>query len=126
MAITLLDVIRGNATKDDLAPDAPYCHEKDLLTPKEAAQIRQCKVKTVYSWLKPVDGRKACLFGLLDEPIRVFGWSLIRLMQGTNPPAVEQVTEQKASLPRKRHPSRGPASPLTGYQFLREKQGDDV
>ena len=90
MAITLLDVIRGKATMDELAPDASYCHWKDRLTPEEVAEIRGCSVKSVYERLKPGPGRKPCLFGPPGKPIRVFGWSVIQFMGESNPPSMPE------------------------------------
>jgi hypothetical protein len=90
MACTLLDVIRGKATMDELAPDASYCHEMDLLTPEEVAKIRACSVKSVYEWLKPRSGGKPRLFGPPGEPKRVYGRSLLQLMGESNPPSMPE------------------------------------
>jgi hypothetical protein len=124
MDITLLDVIRGKATMDQLKPGASVCHEMDLLTPKEVAALRSCSVKTVYDKLKQKRGGEPLLSGPPGEPKRAFGWSVLRLMGQMNPPQVTEAVPEKKSVAPRRPPSKPSASPLMGYRFLRVEQGD--
>lgn len=114
MKPTLLQVLRGEVTRDQLEPDSPPCHETDMLTSLEVAKLRVCSDNTVHN-----ARRKGLLRGTPAEPYRFFGWSVLQFIGWLPPePPVEKPTTPVPPPPRPR-PSPRPSEPIRAVQGLR-------
>lgn len=98
--ITVLDVLRGLAPREQLRPDAPPCLPRDMLDPDEVAALRRCRPKTVYDWRS-----KGRLHGPEGRPVMFYGWSVLQLLGPTNAPEEPKEIAPKEPTPIPTKPS---------------------
>lgn len=113
--ITLLDVLRGECTKDQLSLDAAYCHPLDIVTVEEVMALRRCKKSHVY-WLR----EKGILKGPAGSPIVFYGSSVLALLSPATPPNKPQKSETPAQPPIQppRRRRRRTVTKNRSFQFL--------
>src|SRR5262249_35772209 len=102
-----LQVIRGELTADQLAPDAAPCHAWDILEPDEVVQLRRCSLSRIYQW-----AAEGVLQGPAGKPIRFFGWSVLELLKpAAAPPVTATPSPSKPEAPTPRPTHRAKAKP---------------